>query len=49
MQCPDCGYDIDVSGCEVGEIVSCSHCGADFELGLDHLIDLDIEGEDFGE
>lgn len=50
-KCPDCDEVIDTSSLEDGEIVSCQGCGLEltYNAKTDELIELTIEGEDFGE
>jgi len=53
--CKDCGVDINLHpNFEVEEIISCPECGLDYIVRLDEygrktLVELAIEGEDWGE
>lgn len=55
FSCNECKTEISVSTNAVNnEVISCPICGMDYlisvdENGLMGLIDLEIEGEDFGE
>lgn len=53
--CIECGASIKVTDdMTIGEIVSCPDCGKDYviekdELGSKVLLELNLEGQDFGE
>ena len=55
IACIDCGRNVELQDDMLpGEIISCPDCGLDYvievdELGLLHVKELTIEGEDWGE
>jgi uncharacterized paraquat-inducible protein A len=50
FKCPDCDACIEVDDeVEDGQIYSCPDCGLELEYKNDELIELTIEGEDWGE
>lgn len=55
MNCPECDAGLDIpEDVAVGEIISCSDCGADYEISKKTGSDVDLKqaetvGEDWGE
>jgi DNA-directed RNA polymerase subunit M/transcription elongation factor TFIIS len=50
FKCKDCQALIELpSDIQQGEIVSCSCCGLEYEYKNGNLVELEIEGEDYGE
>jgi transcription elongation factor Elf1 len=50
FKCPDCDGCVEVpDDAEEGEIYSCSGCGLELEFKNGELIELTINGEDWGE
>ena len=55
QECIDCGAELTVPEDALqGEIISCPDCGLDYSLEADdnggkHLVQLNLEGEDWGE
>jgi len=55
MKCPECDADLNIpEDAAVGEIVSCSDCGADYEISKKDGPTVEIKeeetvGEDWGE
>ena len=55
MKCPECDADLNIpEDTAVGEIVSCSDCGADYEISkkdgnIVEIKEAETVGEDWGE
>jgi predicted amidophosphoribosyltransferase len=48
-KCPDCDTDIPLDGVEESEVISCPCCGLELEYKKGILVELVIEGQDWGE
>lgn len=52
VECPECGYTLELGNVEIGEIVQCEDCGVELEVTrIDpvQLIMAPEEEEDWGE
>jgi alpha-aminoadipate/glutamate carrier protein LysW len=54
VKCKDCDEEIVIySDAEEGDIISCPCCGIEYKIvfdnGVPNLVELELEGEDWGE